>query len=634
MGKPIIAVDPTKSLKNWLIFPDVLPNGRFRGFENRDDASLLRGAWVIGQNVTFARTAMPSPRSGYEPIGAEATDATPVQRAWVVETPNGDVFELKAYDTKVMYWLWGVSTEYALLKGGFTAGLEFTFGNIGETGQQFHDYFCNGTDDWYRFNGAFGTIASVTAATLTLAGGGTWTASGFYSTGTRSVIINGVEYTYTGGEGTDTLTGVTPNPTGLVNAGDLVVQSPQAVSSMANYKSSVAMAHDFRIHARLETNKSTWNYSKLGDPEDFTTGSLDGDGGSKNVEFSGPILAFLKLNKTIIAGKRNMLKLLQFTQSGDRIDVPYYETLVQVDDKSSSLGVTNQKSTFSTPLGAVFVTQDKRMMLLTGVTANDQPQWVPLSDPIQPIFSAGDHTDGTGICVDNLLFYAFKSSSLSQVNDVVVVGDMTKKNFDVTGQVIPIQWDAPYVGWNVKDWTAIFNPEEGRNEVHFHSSINSSSYRVILDKLDNTNSYTTIIRSWQETFDLPHTQKNADFIFLDMRMTEITEITFNVYYDDNGASGIGTYTLNGDNAAYRFGSNSVNPFGASPFGTQKFGSNESLQGASVYRFFVELPGNVDFFNMSIELITDGAAMDYELVRFGVRLNKTFQEPPTNLKVGA
>ena len=103
--EPTTAVQPDKSLEDWRIFPDTLPNGRFRGFENRDDPSLLRGAWILGQNVTFARTAMPSPRKGYEVIGTEATDATPIQRAWVVETPNGDTFELKAYDDKIMYWL-------------------------------------------------------------------------------------------------------------------------------------------------------------------------------------------------------------------------------------------------------------------------------------------------------------------------------------------------------------------------------------------------------------------------------------------------------------------------------------------------------------------------------------------------
>mgnify|MGYP007100042689 CR=1 FL=1 len=85
------------------------------------------------------------------------------------------------------------------------------------------------------------TIGSVTAGIITLImsdtltsevagpvvtvhnGEPTWASSRFLTTGTRKILYNGVEYEYTGGESTDTLTGLTGFPT--VAVGDAVWQT-------------------------------------------------------------------------------------------------------------------------------------------------------------------------------------------------------------------------------------------------------------------------------------------------------------------------------------------------------------------------------------------------------------------------
>lgn len=626
-----LAFDARKYLGQWIMYPDLLPNKRFRGFENRDDASLLRGAWVLGENTSFVGSSLPTLRKGYEPIGTEVTDATPVRRAWVFETRTGVKWELKSYATGVYYWKQGTSTEWSLLKGSFTTGLEFTFANIGESGGEYHSFFCNGTDAWQQFNGMSGTVDSVTGTTIVFTA--TIASLGFYTTGTRSVIIDGTEYAYTGQSGS-TLTGVTPDPSaGGVVAGDLAVQSPRAVTAMASFLSSVAFAHDGRIHVRLDTAKSVWNYSMLDNPDDFTTGSTDGDGGTKDIEFSGPITAFGKLNKAIICCKERLLKSLVFTQSGARIDVPFYQTLFPADDKSTSLGAINQRSTFSTPFGLVFVTPDKRMVLLSGITANNEPEFLNLSDPIQPTFTAGDHSDATGICVGYTLYYAFKSDSTVTANDTVLVADMTKQTFDTNGRVLPVQWDTPYIGWNVKDWTALKNASN-EIEVHFHSSLNSNSYRVIDTKVDNTGPFTSTARSWSENFDIPTKQKKIDMCFIEAQMKEHTELTVTLLYDESGFTGREEYVLDATDAAYRFSISEYNPFGFSPFGTKKFGSNPNVDDSPVYRFYIELPGNLFFFNIALQLSVDGDGMDYQLVRFGYRLKEIVDEPPRTLKIGS
>lgn len=622
--KEQIQLDPSRNLMQWYFWPDLLQGGRFRGLENRDDQSQLRGAFILGQNIKIGADSLPVTRDGYEVLGTEASDSTPVQRSWVFETRDGVIFELKAFDTKIDYWLQGISTDYALLKDGFTAGLEFGYGNIGETAGDFHTWFDNGVDPWYQFNGAYAIIDSAGANTLTKTGG-TWTASNFYSTGTRSVIIAGVEYAYTGGEGTTTLTGVTPNPNGVVTAGQLAVQSPRLVSfTNGPDVSKVIMAHDGRLHARSDVKKSVWRYSKLDNPDDWTTGSSDGDGGTKDIEYGGPLVTYAKLNQTILAFKNRIIKTLNFVQTGDKVDVPRYTTLVPADDKGTTLGAVNQKSTFATPFGVVFTTPDKRMILLTGITANDQPQYLILSDLIQPIFDRGIHDDAAGICVDNVVYYAFKSSIDSTYNDVVIRGDMTRQSIDSMGRTIPIRWDAPIIGWNVKDWTAIYNPAIGKNEVHWHSALNSNSYKVIPEKVDNTGPYECSIRTWAETFDQPTRQKLVDRVWAEVHMSENTNVLLTILYDENGVTGQEEHILDGDSAKNVFLNTVYNPFGLNPFGSQVFGS-EPESTLPLYRFEIPLKANIRFFNISLQLSTNEAGQDFQLVRFGYRLKEVIKE---------
>lgn len=64
------------------------------------------------------------------------------------------------------------------------------------------------------WSGGIAKIESSTATTITKSGTETWAESGFAVTitGEKKIVINGVEYTYTGGTSTKTLTGVTPSP--------------------------------------------------------------------------------------------------------------------------------------------------------------------------------------------------------------------------------------------------------------------------------------------------------------------------------------------------------------------------------------------------------------------------------------
>jgi hypothetical protein len=608
-------------LDKWYVFPENLPSQRFSGFQNREDATQLRGAFVVGQNVRFGPSGLPSVRYGFEVVGTQPTDTDEVRRAWVYENSNGIQFELKVTGTEIKYWIWGTSTDWATLLTGLTADTEWGFANIGKSSDYLNSCeFSNGTDGIWRFPGALATVDTVTANTITKTGSTTWTQEGFL-TATNKVIIGGVEYQYTGGEGTATLTGVTPDPSaGGVVAGNLALSAPGAIAALSTMKGQVMMGFDGRLHMRDETKKSVWGYSKLDDPYDFTASTADAAGGYKMVEGGGAVTAFGKLNKTILCFKKRLIKALGFTTSGTRIDVPQYVTFTGNDEKGTTLGAVNQKSTFSTPLGMVFVTPDNQLVLLTGVTANNEPQYQYLSDPVNPVFAAGDFSDATGICVDGVAFIAFKSEAGLASNDTVLRGDMRRQTIDTNGKILPIRWDAPYVGWYVNDWTAVYNPATFAEELHFHSSTDSATYKVTTDsKTDNRNPFGATLRSWAETFDLPANQKRVSEAFVEIRMTENTNVTATVLYDENGVSGQSETVLDGDSSDNRFKATVYNPIGASSFGSVKLGSQVAAVNPDTYRFSLEVNPNQPFYNVSLQLTSDGEGQDWELVRFGWKL---------------
>jgi hypothetical protein len=678
---------------------------------------------VLGQNVRFRDSGLPNLREGYDPVGTEQSNATPVDSAWVFETRDGDIFEIKAYNGSLYYFLVGTSTEFALLKSGFTAGLRFGYANIGESSGLFHSMFCNGTDPWYEFNGAHAVVDSVTINTIKKTGGGTFSglAVPFYSAGTRQVIINGILFTYTGGEGTDTLTGVTPDPSANgITPGMLMVQAPRAPSwrvflpfgyastassgslppvgnnppanwlvgeTVTGGKSSatatvvraagdgtfivvtpvsgtfvagetvtggttgskgqlaasidttvgpplaqIISAHLSRIHCWSAVKKSVWAFSVLDDPYCWSVFAADTSGGRKDVEFGGPGTAFGRLNQTVLGYKKRGIMSLDFVQTGQRVDVPRYTPLIQSDDKGTTLGAIGQRSTFASPYGMISITADAKMILLRAISNNDQPDYSIISDPIQPVFNMADHSDASGFCVDGVLWYTFKASSASYANETVLTGDLRRRTVDAYGNVIPLRWDLPYIGWQVKDWTAI-PASTGSANIHWHSSLNSNTYLVEpLSKEDDGGGFTANARTWSEFFEAAFQRKRADKAYIEILMRENSVVDATLLLDEEGTTDKIEKTMRGIDVNNRSGAQAFNPNGASVFGSQKIGSNGAIDDRKRYRYYFEFKTTQWFFNMALQLASTTENSDFELVRWCVHIVEYEPNTPKNLAI--
>ena len=140
----------------------------------------------------------------------------------------------------------------------------------------------------YAWGGGIATISSLTATTVTKTGTDTWAESRFYTIANKTLVCvrTGTEYTYTGGEGTTTLTGIA-DTTGLI-AGDILVQkvittSNKPSSSMTNntvytYQNQLVVGSDTdeTVYASKDTDYTDFAYSAPRLPGEGALFTLDG----------------------------------------------------------------------------------------------------------------------------------------------------------------------------------------------------------------------------------------------------------------------------------------------------------------------------------------------------------------------
>lgn len=414
-------------------------------------------------------------------------------------------------------------------------------------------------------------------------------------TSNGSIVINGIKYYYTGVNG-KTLTGV--SDMGTLTIDSVVVQAPVIMSSASVLKSSVCGVFDGRIHARNEAKKSVSLYSRLGDPDDWAPGSTDGSGGAKEIEQGGPVTAYANDEEKVYIFKNKSITTLKYISSSDKIDVPKYTLIKPANDKSTTVGAIGQKSTFASPNGVIFVTTDKQLIHLKREQFLDYPQQANLAANIRPTFEAGTHdTDSAGIVYKSKVFYAYKQDST--FNNTVIVHDLVTN-----------LWSAPFVGWNVSDWTVV------NGKLRWHSSVSPDTFELIDDRIDNEQSFGTVLRSWNETFGTPELQKKCGYALIEIYMKENSVIPATILYDENGYAGQDEFILLGSEKRFQVGGSKYNPFGASAFGDERFGSNADVSGMTKYRFILELKDNIEFYNIALQLSTDTVNCDYELIRFG------------------
>ena len=187
---------------------------------NVDPRAIVAGS----QNVLINEREKLQTRGGYTVFGPTNTADNDIESSFDWDTQIGAERTIRSYDDElvILFTKADASVVEVRIADGW-ANVDFVFDKWWDATEALEVLlFVVGDDNIYEWSGGVAEILSSTATTLTKKGTTTWAQEGFYASANKTIIVNGVEFTYTGGEDTTTLTGLVA--AGGLSEGDVATQ--------------------------------------------------------------------------------------------------------------------------------------------------------------------------------------------------------------------------------------------------------------------------------------------------------------------------------------------------------------------------------------------------------------------------
>lgn len=279
----------------------------FHGYRSKEDITNLPPGYLVSpsQNVIVNTSGLVQTRPGYTLDGQAGTSGNGILGSY--DFPRGSYGDqhLRSGNSILQYrYVAGSGDKYKT--NTFSNGQVFYIDLLASLNSNYVK-FCNFFDttellnvtlfiqknaNIYEWSGAVTTLSSTggsgpSSFTLTKTGTTTWAQAGFYvQKSGRAVVINGNTYTYTGGETTTTLTGVSGDPS--AEPANSVVH--QAIVTTSN-KPASGLSNDIignlgnQIYVGSLTSNKIY-LSKINDYTDYTqsTPRKPGDGYTASVD--------------------------------------------------------------------------------------------------------------------------------------------------------------------------------------------------------------------------------------------------------------------------------------------------------------------------------------------------------------
>ena len=188
----------------------------FTGYNSANDKTNIAENFIVrgSQNIYKKKSGNLSVREGQKRRGVANTTLSPVSSEYVWNTSWGATYTMVIANSNLYVVISDV--WYSLLAG--LTETRYVFDKWWDnTEKKDRVLFVNGNNYIQHWSGGFATVLSSTVNTITKTGSTSWQQAGFATNtaGEKKIMIEGVEYTYTGGESTTTLTGVTPSASGI-----------------------------------------------------------------------------------------------------------------------------------------------------------------------------------------------------------------------------------------------------------------------------------------------------------------------------------------------------------------------------------------------------------------------------------
>jgi len=417
------------------------------------------------------------------------------------------------------------------------------------------------------------TVGSVTAGIITLSiksiivseiagpsvtlhnGYPTWASARFFAAQTgRAIMIGGNPYTYTGGESTDTLTGLSALPA--------IAQGAQTFQQMVTIANPVAIDTNFnndfiavqtnQVILASATSRNVYG-SKTTDYTNFTLTSprVPGDPflvtTDNNVTCIVPIDNLTQKTSSIAFGAgSNEFFQLSFQLSQDNSN-----EIVRMIKLFTAAGSGLVSKDAITPIksATAYISREPALDFLSNIQAVDTTKTIPISDPIKNDF---DYYGTAGFANSHVKYFKRSIYILIPLYGVMLVYDMMRGI-----------WQPPR--------TAPFSRLAViKDNLYAHSATTNETYKLLTGTNDNGATINQVARFAYNNGGIRATQKDMSQYWSDGFCTPNALINMNVYFNWMGAAGKRSMTIQGNDKTVTTGQTG-SPLGQNPLGENPLG---------------------------------------------------------------
>jgi len=572
---------------------------QFLGYTNKKDKTNIDPRYLVAgsQNVMINDAEKISIRNGYELFGVANTALTPIISSYEWKNSGGGEFAFRSYGTVLEYYY---DSAWRTLVSGLTSGVTINFAEWWDSTEVLDLLlFVTGGPNVYAWSGATTTFASATANTITKEGASTWAGSRFLTAGTRQVTIGGTVYTYTGGESTTTLTGVTPDPTsGGHNAGDLVIQTVRTNADVVSVTFNISLIATLNNQVYYgDLTKRDIYLSKNTDYTDvaFSANRLPGEGGILTLD-SNPVGFGVQEDTMYISSVKDEWYKATFALSADLTAEALAINRVKSGGRQ---GARAQSSIGNIKNELIFFATDRTVSTVGQVENINTPQSLPISDSIKLDLLSYDLT-----IPPHVFFFQSRTYISIPSESLVLIFDHEKK-FWQAPQIMAIRRFGVYDG-------ALIG----------HSASVPETYTLFTGTSDNGNPIDARALLAYRNYGHRAWQKSFDEWFTEGYLSSNTVLNLTIWYDYDGSRGIIDHDIRGDSDDLIFASSTDISLGKNPLGQQPLGTT-SDDIAVLSKFRAKTEGiKQDFYEVQIQYSSNEIDAQWELLSTGGNVTTT------------
>jgi hypothetical protein len=571
----------------------------FKGYINKADITNVGADYLVtgSQNVVYSDEGRIGTRQGFTLFGQADNSLEPILATYNWKTARGVEVLIRGRKSLTNDGTLEIcdpnTNQFVELINNIGIG-NFNFTTYWDTTEaQDALIFVCGDSNLYYWSGGITTYASSTADTITKEGLSSWAEDGFLTAGTRKVIINGVEYTYTGGETTTTLTGVTPSPVGAGHtAGDITIQAVRVTSNTpsATLKNDLIATYQNQIYIGSLTRRDIY-ISEVGVYTNFTLGTVPRPVGTPALlTLNETPTAFIEHNETMFISTYNQWYFVKFQLSDD---LQNEDISIQLYDSLSGGGAINQQAVVKSKQDIVFISNEKIIDSLSRF--NDmsiESVSEPLSEPIKLEIENYNITQCSAYYHKNFLYFSFPREGKVLIYNIY-------KGF----------WEAPQI---LPCGVMIAH----KTDLYINSNVINETYKLFDGFNDNGFSMEAKAVFPYLNYGITTKRKGYTEWFTEGYISSNTVINMKVILDYKGYSGEHNYIIAGDDQNIVVSSVQSGNLGKTPLGKEPLGSSTTT--IDDLKKFRKIQRNykIDVFEMAIEYSSNNTDQRWFLINQG------------------